>query len=213
MKRLWFLGVILLFQETLALALTVTDVKVSVTANSAAAARDQALTKAHTLAFQKLLKEYFPESSSLSPPEDTLVDMVTNFSIDREKTTPQSYAASLTFHFDESHVREWIQQDLASSPSSAIPLKTEEAIIKATADYATFADWQHIKKTLEYSSGVEKVKTVSLSPQSADIEIAYRGDIPALQRNLGEEGLILTSQGQDWKISSTPPISRPQVIY
>lgn len=213
MKHLWFLGVIFVFQETLALALTVTDVKVSVTATSAAAARDQALTKAHSLAFQKLLKEYFPESSSLSPPEENLVDMVTNFSIDREKTTPQSYAASMTFHFDDSQVQEWLHQNLASSSATPLPFKTEESILKATADYVTFSDWQHIKKTLERLSGVEKIKTVSLSPQRADIEIAYRGDVSTLQRNLEDEDLALTPQGLDWKISSTVPASRPQVIY
>ncbi len=213
MKPVWFLVISLFFQDTLATALTVTDVKVSVTADSAAAARDQALTKAHALAFQKLVKENFPDNSPPSPPEDLLIDMVTNFSIDREKTTPQSYAASLTFHFDDSHVQDWLRQDFASSESSTAPFKKEENRIKITADYSTFADWKHIKKTLERLPGVEKVNIISLSPQSADLEIAYRGEMPDLQHHLNQEDLTLVPQGQAWQISLNKPPSRSQVIY
>lgn len=214
MKHLWFLFIALLFQQTLVLALTVADVKVSVTANSAAAARDQALTKAHTLAFEKLLKEYFSESSPPLPPEDVLIDMVTNFSIDREKTTPQSYAASLTFQFDESRVQAWLRQDLASSSDSSAPLFTkDETLVKITASYATLADWHHIKQTLERLPAVGKVNIISLSPQSAALEIAYGGEMSQLQQRLSQEDLTLIPQGQDWEISSNALPPRSQAMY
>lgn len=213
MKHLCFLVIFLLVQETLAIALTVADVKVSVTADSAAAAREQALTKAHTLAFQKLLKESFPESSPPAPPEDVLIDMVTNFSIDREKTTPQSYAASLTFQFDESRIQDWLRQDLASSEPAAPSFTKKETLIKITASYSTFADWQHIKKTLEHLPGIEKVKIITLSPQNAALEIAYTGEMPQLQQRLSQKELTLSPRGQDWEISSHGLPSRSQVIY
>lgn len=213
MKHLWFLIIALLSQKTLAMALTVADVKVSVTADSAAAARDQALTKAHTLAFQKLVRENFPDSSPPSPPEDVLIDMVTNFSIDREKTTPQSYVASLTFHFDESQVQAWLRQDLASSEPSAPSFKKEGDSLKITASYSTLADWQHIKQTLERLPGVDKVNVVTLSPQSAVLEVAYTGELPQLQQRLYQDDLTLSPQGQDWEISSNALPSRSQAIY
>ena len=63
MKPLWFLILCLFIECAKAQIITVADVKVSVTADSAAVARDKALDQAHVLAFQKLLKENFPEES------------------------------------------------------------------------------------------------------------------------------------------------------
>lgn len=105
--------------------ITVADVKVSVTADSAAVARDKALDQAHALAFQKLLKENFPEESKNPPSTDVIMNMVTDFSIDREKTTPKSYTASFTFQFDASQLLGWV------TPKGKFPHKTLLVLLKA----------------------------------------------------------------------------------
>lgn len=213
MKRLGLIITFLLLQVAQALAITITDVKVSVTSDSAATAREKALEKAHGLAFQKLLKEHFPESSRPLPPQTLLMNMVTNFSIDREKTTPQSYTASLTFQFDEAQVRNWLQQDTSpkdkSQPSSD-PFKKDKPPLKIAISYATFPEWQQIKKSLEHLPGVQKINVVTLSSKKAEVEVTYGGDITQLQHHLRQQELTLIPQGQEWTLSSSPslPLSK-----
>ncbi len=204
MKRLWFLAIALFFQETVALAFTIKDVKVSASSDSPAAAREKALADGHALAFQKLLAEYFPTSSPTSPSHDVLMDMVTTFSIDREKSTPKTYTASLTFQFDELLVQAWLDKSQAPLPSSASASFSPSTgnSLKIRASYASLADWQHIKQTLEQVPGIQKIKIVALSPQKASLEVAHTGEIAQLKDHLRQEKLDLIPQGQDWELAS-----------
>jgi hypothetical protein len=206
MKQLWFLPLCLLLQNESLLSLTVTDVKVSVTSDSAASAREKALADAHGLAFQQLLKEHFPESSPSLPPQDTLMNMVSDFSINKEKTTPQSYTASLTFQFDEPQVQAWLHQAQppSSSPMAFTPSPTGD-LLKITAAYDTLAQWHHIKKTLEGVDEVQKLRLISLSPTKAEMEVAYTGEKSQLQQRLRDKKLSLEPQGQGWEISAYVP--------
>lgn len=217
MKYLWLLTALWLFQETKVTALTIADVRVSITSDSAAAAREEALRKAHEVAFQKLVKEYFPESSCPCPcpppPQDALENMVTTFSIDKEKTSPKGYTAALTFQFDESQVQTWLQQTKSSvdlTKFSSQPFKKEGIILKATVAFNSFSQWQHIKKILETSQGIQKVKINTLSCKNAAIDLTYGGDIAHLQDHLSQHKLFLTPQGEEWELSltTTSPLSK-----
>ena len=203
MKYLWLVAIGISTID--AKAQTVTGVKVSVTADSAATAREKALDQGHELAFQKLLKENFPESSALLPSHDTIMNMVTDFSIDREKTTPTSYAASLTFQFDSPQVQAWVQkQDQPSSREiSSSPYSFEDGkILKIEGYYGTFSEWQNIKKALEGIAEIQKVVVLALSPQSANLEVVYGGNIEKLQQDLLLKGFLLSSREGIWKIST-----------
>lgn len=190
--------------------ITVEGVKVSVTGDSAAAAREQALDQAHHLAFQKVLSENFPEKQVSSPSEETLRGMVRDFSINREKTTPTSYTASLTFQFDEPQVRNWVAQvqnghpdpqEPSSSPFLQQP-KEESKPLLIAASYGTHSEWQHIRKTLETFPGVQKLSIFTLSPKSAKMEITYRGSIDKLVQGLLQQGFRLVQQNGEWVLSS-----------
>ena len=204
MKYIYFLVTFLLIQSVIAEVVTVTDVKVSVTADSPAAAREQALDRAHSLAFQKLLIENFPEKSGVLPSQDDLINMVEDFSIDREKTTPRSYTASLTFQFDKSQLQAWLQQGQPSSSRSSVSQQpyTEGKLFKMTATYTTLSQWQQIKKAVESSPEVQKMTVFSFSPQNAYMEVVYSGDMVKLQQHLLRQELTLSSQGDVWVISS-----------
>lgn len=54
-----FFVILLALHFSTAHAITVSDVRVSITADSAGAAREQAIKQAHTIAFQKLMQENF----------------------------------------------------------------------------------------------------------------------------------------------------------
>lgn len=185
-------------------ALTVTGIQVSATADSSAAARDKALDQAHDLAFERLVYQNFPEVSVYPPPHDKIVDMVSNFSIDREKATSKSYTASLTFQFDGAQVQDWVLQT-NRSPEQASNIGVVNSgrgmDFNIKVSYDSLEEWQQIKKEIEGAFGVQKVTTLSLSPQSAMLKVKYAEDIQKLQKYFNLKGWILTSQEEGWNLS------------
>jgi hypothetical protein len=194
-----------LFQGTQLIAFTVADVKVSKKAESAGSAREKALVEAHQIAFQKLLQENFPDKIATLPPPDTLMDMVNDFSIDREKTSPTTYAASMTFQFDRPQVLAWVQQKPSPmTPSSPTPTKDpfkKEKPIQIAATYASHEEWKQIKKSLESFVGSDQVHILKYSSKNADLSIDYTGDSAQLERQLRSEGFTLAPQENGWIIS------------
>ncbi len=205
MKYLWILVIFLFMQNAKAQVMIVQNVRVSVTADSAATAREQALDRAHDLAFQKLLNENFPEKSGPLPSHDAAMNMVIDFSIDREKTTPTSYTASLTFQFNASQVHSWLQQQDHSSLQEASPVSQrsgEGRILQMKASYSSLPEWQNVKRALESIPGVNKVTILSISLQNANIEVVYGGNLEKLQQYLLKKECLLSSQKEGWMISS-----------
>lgn len=203
MKYFWGVIALLFLPEARAQSLTVPEVRVSVKAESAALAREQALNQAYSRAFQKLMQEHFPEQVVAQPSQDILMNMVNDFSIDREKTTPTSYAASLTFQFDEPQVRAWFQQaqptQHARSPSTSSygfgkPLKMK-------ASYDTHKEWLHLKKMLEECPGVQNLSVFSLSLKNATLEVHYTGPIAQLENSLLQKDILCSQQGDHWLIT------------
>lgn len=196
-----------LIHEARAQAITVGNVKVSVKADSAASAREQALEQAHQLAFQKLLNENFPERQGSFPSPDVLGNMVADFSIDREKATPTSYAASLTFQFDEPQVIAWAQQSQHTPPNSEStpfpqhPYKNSNSL-KVRATYGTHSEWRHIRQTLETFPGIQNLSIASLSPKNANLEINFNGSTDQLGQDLLQKGILLSQQEGGWIVTS-----------
>lgn len=202
MKYLWILGSLLFMESAHAQVLTVTNIKVSVTADSSATAREEALDKAHDLAFQKLVSENFPEKSGALPTHQDIINMVTDFSIEREKTTPTNYTASLTFQFDASKVQTWAQRDAQHVNAPLSPSLDAGKPLKITAFYTTLSDWNNIKNTLENSSGVQKITLHTFSSQQADMDVTFSGNIETLKAQLVQRGWSLSPQEQGWRLSA-----------
>jgi hypothetical protein len=201
MKNLYIL-LLFLLQGVEAHAIWVKGVKVSVTDESAANAREKAIQQAHQAAFQKLFQENFPENTMSTPSLDKIEDMVTDFSIDQEKTTPTSYAASLTFQFDDIAVQEWLRQVPGSSlgAENAAFFQQGREPLKAEVKYETHSEWRKIKNALEKTFGVQGIDILVLSPKGATIHLIHRGDTKKLQKDLQGENITLTSQGDGWVV-------------
>lgn len=215
MKSFWIVVAFFLIGTAKAQTITISDVKVSVKGDSAAAAREEALEQAHQVAFKKLMNETLPEGNIPLPSQDVLKDMVSDFSIDREKSTPTSYTASMTFQFDELQVTRWVEGLQQGRPdSSPFPERPSEerGPLKVTASYATYGDWQHIKKALEDFPGVQHFSIFALSPKNANLEIVYRGPIDQLERGLLQKGILLSQQGEGWVVSSTDQALHADVV-
>ncbi|MBS0272419.1 MAG: hypothetical protein JSR85_07225 [Proteobacteria bacterium] len=203
MKYAWVLVTFLFLGAAKAQVITVADIKVSVTAESLAVAREQALDQAHELAFHKLLSENFPEKLGALPSHDQIMNLVTNFSIDREKTTTKTYTASLTFQFDAPHVQSWLQHQ-GNIPAKN-PLTSQntsnESTLKLRATYTTLAQWRHIKKTLEGCKDIQKLVVQNFSSQNATLAVTCNQDIEKVKQYLSTNGLVLSPHEGGWVIS------------
>lgn len=206
MKYFWIVAALLFLQEAKAHTIAVRDVKVSVKADSAASAREEALNQAHGLAFQKLVQENFPEQTMSIPSQDALYNMINDFSIDREKSTPTSYTASLTFQFDEFQVRDWAQQiQLKAQTGLTAPRGLHShgkgSPVKILASYGAHREWLYIKKTLENCVGVQNFSVITLSPNNATLQINYSGPMDQLEQVLLQKNILLSQQEDNWSIA------------
>lgn len=92
-------------------AFEVRDVAVDVTADNAAAARDEALADGERRAFEALLDRIVPPDARANVPKaspEDIRDTVADFSIRGEKTSAVRYIATLDFRFDPDAVQAFL---------------------------------------------------------------------------------------------------------
>jgi len=109
---------------------TVPGVKVDVTADNAAAAREEAFEQAQTLAFRELATKLMPEAQaeSFTPPDvSTISTMIKDFEITDEQLSHVRYVGTYTFRFKGDVVRNYFggagvaYTDVSSKPVLIIP--------------------------------------------------------------------------------------------
>lgn len=192
----------LMCQAVLANTLTVTDIKVSMDADTPATAREKAIAEAHKIAFGKIVEESYLGEPAPMPPDDVLSDMVASFSIDKEKAVLGNYTAFFTFHFEEPQLKAWLEKKNVITHLLGNPFSV-------TATYTTFEDWQHIRKTMEQNGTT--IRLLSLSASSAQFHVAPAEDTHFLRQRLEKEGFYSVVEGENWEISPllTPTSSQP----
>lgn len=105
---------------------TINNVEVDETAESAATARDVALSRGQATAFKRLMNRIAPlVDHGRIPPLSTavLVDIVGGIDVEGEKTSPVRYIASLTVRFNRSAVRKMLREaevPFAESPGKPL---------------------------------------------------------------------------------------------
>ena len=109
----------------------VRDVRVDVTAKTAAAARKIALEQGHRQAFDRLLSRLVPNRERDRVPQlaaAAIAELIRDFGIDEEKTSPVRYLASLRVRFKRAAVRRLLRQadvpfaETASKPVLIVPV-------------------------------------------------------------------------------------------
>lgn len=104
----------------------VRDVQVDATADTAAAAREQALSTAQRNAFQILLARLTPAAEATKLPqvnEGDLADLVSGYEVQQEKNSPVRYIATLSYHFKPPQIEQLLRQagvDVAETPSKPV---------------------------------------------------------------------------------------------
>jgi hypothetical protein len=112
-------------------AFTVRNVAVDATAENAAAARERALAEGQREAYRRLIARLVPADRHAALPrlgQPAIADLVHNFEVDSEKTSPVRYLARLTVRFKPGAVAELVRRahvpyaETASRPVLVIPL-------------------------------------------------------------------------------------------
>lgn len=109
---------------------TVSDVKVDITAENSAIAREQAFAKAQSDAFLKLAERLIPEAEMAaftSPDTQTISTMIKDFEVTQEQLSSVRYIGTYTFNFNDRNVRKFFSgrgvqfSDVSSRPVLALP--------------------------------------------------------------------------------------------
>lgn len=110
---------------------TIERVGVDVTADSAAAAREEALAQGHVRAFRRLMERLVPRGRAGGLPEPsyrTIANFVRDFEVFDERTSTVRYLAELTFRFQPAAVRQFLRgrgvafAETQSKPVVVLPL-------------------------------------------------------------------------------------------
>lgn len=111
-------------------AFTVAGVKVDVTADSAATAREQAFAQAQQQAFRELANRLLPEGEAATlqiPDTATISTLINDFEITEERLSTVQYVGTYTFRFNEKAVRNFFggsglsYTDVSSRPVLVLP--------------------------------------------------------------------------------------------
>jgi hypothetical protein len=115
---------------------TVSGVSVDVTADSAAAAREQAIAAGHRQAFAQLMDRLVPREARDTLPDlgyDRIAPLVRDFEVANEKTSSVRYLADLTVRFQPAAVRDVLRRnqvpfaETRSKPVVVLPLYSDDA--------------------------------------------------------------------------------------
>jgi hypothetical protein len=105
---------------------TVRGVSVDVTAQTAAQARDEALLQGQVEAFNRLLARILPREAMIRVPPlepGQVLDYVSDFAVDNERTSDVRYLADLTVRFNDQSLRSFLAaNDLAHAETLSKPV-------------------------------------------------------------------------------------------
>lgn len=173
----------------------VDNVKVSATADSAAAAREKAIQQGYTEAYNKLMIRFGQEGAPTRPdapdPQD-LINMVLDFSVDREKNTSTSYSALMTFQFDPIKIDNWISGlNLATSgnPDATSPQLNTNGTLTVFISVTDLQSLNTISKTLLEIPGVKSANLQQLTTHGALINLTTGLTPEALMKATSEKNI------------------------
>lgn len=87
--------------------------------------------------------------------------------------------------------------------------KTSETMhVQAKASFSGLAQWTDTKRALDRVYGLENLKVLSITPQSATLDFSFRGDESRLKSAFTQAGLVLTG-GTPAIVPGTMPGSMP----
>jgi hypothetical protein len=204
---------------------TVTDVAADVTADSAAHARDQALTQAEHTALTQICDRFgAPQAKAARLDDNALAALVQSFEVQSERVSAVRYIGAYTIHFRPTALRRALGLDEAADPNaaegviqgltghatgsspSALPAINGPAEhLQITVPIGSLADWNQIKRKLDAVPAVADTHVLALARQFVSIELVFRGEVTDLQLQLAQQGMALAQKpfSDGWLLQRT----------
>ena len=174
---------------------TVTDVKIDVTADSAAHARDQALMQAERKAYEQLCARLEADSDAKKLSDDDIAGLVASFEVQNERLSAVRYIGIFTIHFNPSAVQRTISVSY-SPPAAAVeepppPPVSSFAHVFVAVQADSLPIWAQLKRRLSTVSQVVRIDTLTLKRGLINIDLFYNGSIDDLKNAAADQGLII----------------------
>jgi hypothetical protein len=160
---------------------TVSGIKVDTTAESATAARDQAMIQGRPLAWTRLFRRLTASANWSKQPqldENALLRMIRSFEVANERRSTTRYLADVTFHFNPNAVRAILRQsgiaytDTRSRPALVIP------VTAGTPGFDPMSPWAAAWKDPSLQQGL--VPFVLPQADAQDMELLGRPELAQL---------------------------------
>ncbi len=173
---------------------TVTDVKIDVTADSAAHARDQALTQAQRKAYEQLCARLEADGDAKKLSDDDIASLVQSFEVQNERLSAVRYIGIYTIHFNPSAVQRAIS--VSYEPPAAVeeptpPPVSSSAHVFITVQADSLPIWTQIKRRLGAVPQVVKIDTLTLKRGLINIDLSFNGSMDDLKTAVADQGLVL----------------------
>lgn len=167
---------------------TVAGIEVDRTADTATAARQQAIIDAHQRAFNLLLSRLVPADQRALLPileHADIVPMVRSFGVDRERTSDVRYLGTLTFQFRRSEVRQFMR----AAGVSFAETRSKEVLLLPVLDFGGAKLLWDVPNTW-----FEAWKAVPLNNRLVPLSLPV-GDLADI-RDIGAEQAVVGSREQ-----------------
>jgi hypothetical protein len=181
---------------------TVSGVAVDVTAESAVAAREQALIQGQRKAFEQLVVELLGVGQAGAvrrPSDDELSAMVQDFEVENERASAVRYIGSLTFRFDAEAVDALIGRPPAGSAGTpAFPTTGPVRNLNVTVPIRNLAEWVEVRRRLSSVALVRRAEVRYLAREEARLNLVFSGAPEQLSQALAQRQLFLTEATPYW---------------
>ncbi|MFA4994100.1 MAG: hypothetical protein WC521_02215 [Bdellovibrionales bacterium] len=172
---------------------TITDVKVDVTADTAAHARDQALMQAERKAFVQLCARLETDTDANKFSDDDIAALVQSFEVQNERLSAVRYIGIYTIHFSPSAVQRavsaWFMPSAVVEEPPAPQPSAMHIFIIVQAD--SLPVWAQLKRRLSAIPQVVRVDTLSLKRGLINVDLSYNGSLDDLKDKATDQGLVL----------------------
>jgi hypothetical protein len=197
----------------LAATYTVTGVPVDVTADNAAAARDQAITQGQRAALKLLVENMMgTEKAAQSPlPDDAAIsEMVQDFEVENEKLSDVRYVGTMTFRFLSDPVDQLVGRAPAGTVQTVTPMPAGPVrTITVSVPILGLQQWMDLRRKLVGVPMLHRADVRYLAQDQGKLDLVFSGDEQQLMRELAQRQLQLTQAGMDWMLM---PLGAPGAV-
>jgi hypothetical protein len=183
---------------------TVTGIPVDVTAENAAAARDQAIVEGQRAALKLLVENMMgtEKAAQIALPDDAgISEMVQDFEVESERLSAVRYVGTLTFRFLSDPVDQLVGRAPAgtiqtTAPMPAGPVRTITVNVPITG----LQQWMELRQRLVGVPLLHRADVRYLAPDQGKLDLVFSGDEQQLTQELAQRQLTLAKFDEAWML-------------